>query len=308
MMNKKTLWLGAALIGVMGITGCGGAPGASSKAASSAGSDKIPVVVSFNAMKEFTEAVGKDKVTVTTMIPDGTEPHDFEPTAADLKKLSDAKVFVYSGMGMENWADKAVQAADQKKLLAVEASRGVEPVKLEDPDEIKEHGPNDPHVWLSISGAEQEAANIRDALIKASPENKKYFEDNYNTFKKQLEDLKAEYTPKFKDVSSHTIVTGHAAFGYLCRDFGLTQKSVEDTFAHGEPTPDKLAELADYSKANHVKVIFTEELVSPEVSQTLAKEAGAKNETIYTMESAEDNLSYIDRMKSNLQRIYEALK
>lgn len=307
-MNRKALWLGAVLTGVMGIAGCGGAPGASSQTAASASREKIPVVVSFNAMKEFTEAVGKDKVAVTTMIPDGTEPHDFEPTAAELKKFSDAKVFVYSGMGMENWADKAVQAADQKKLLAVEASRGVEPVKLEDPDEIKEHGPNDPHVWLSITGAEQEAANIRDALIKVSPENKQYFEKNYNDFKKQLEALKAEYTTKFKEVSSHTIVTGHAAFGYLCRDFDLTQKSVEDTFAHGEPTPNKLAELADYSKANHVKVIFTEELVSPEVSKTLANEAGAKNETIYTMESAEDNLSYIDRMKSNLQRIYDALR
>lgn len=306
-MRHTMIWLGAALAGAMSIAGCGGMQTDSAQERTSS-SGKIPVVVSFNAMKEFTEAVGKDKVSVTTMVPDGTEPHDFEPAPLDMRILSDAKIFVYNGMGMEAWADKAVKAADQGNLLAVEASRGVEPVKLEDPDEIKEHGANDPHVWLSISGAEQEAANIRDALVQVSPENKQYFDDNYNAFKKQLDALKADYAGKFRDAGNHTIVTGHSAFAYLCRDFGLTQKSVEDTFAHGEPTPDMLAELADYSRANHVKVIFTEELVSPEVSMTLAGESGAKTETIYTMESAEDGLSYIDRMKANLQRIYDALK
>ncbi|HBQ46092.1 MAG TPA: ABC transporter substrate-binding protein, partial [Ruminococcaceae bacterium] len=74
---------------------------------------------------------------VTTIIPNGTEPHDFEPKAQDLVSLGKAKVFVYSGFGMEAWADKAVQSADNPDLVAVEASKGAEPLKNTDPGEVK---------------------------------------------------------------------------------------------------------------------------------------------------------------------------
>lgn len=304
-MNTKLWMTGAALAAAVLMAGCGSAPAATKSAS---GNAKIPVAVSFDAMKEFTKAVGGDKVEISVVIPDGTEPHEFDPKPQDLKAISNAKVFVYSGLGMEQWADKAVKAAAKDNLITVEASKGADPIKLTDPDEIKEHGAYDPHLWLSLKGAELEAANIRDGLIKASPENKAYFEDNYNKFKNELDALLKEYDGKFKTVKSHTIVTGHAAFGYFGRDFGLTQKSVEDTFASGEPTPAKLAELTEFVKKNHVKTVFTEDQVSPAVSKTLAQEGGADTKQIYTMESSDKGLSYIDRMKKNLENVYEALK
>lgn len=305
-MKMKTLsYAAAAVLAAFVISGCGGAPAEQKKPAADA---KIPVAVSFDAMKEFTEAVGGDKVQISVIIPDGTEPHEFDPKPEDLKALSKSKVFVYSGLGMEAWADKAVKAAANDNLIAVEASKGADGIKNTDPDEIKEHGQYDPHIWLSLKGAELEAANIRDALVKASPENKQYFDDNYNKFKDQLDALLKDYDGKFQSLPNKTIVTGHAAFGYFCRDFGLQQKSVEDTFASGEPTPAKLAELANYCKENHVKTVFTEDLVSPAVSETLAKEAGSNTKQIYTMESSEKGMTYIDRMKKNLENVYEALK
>lgn len=64
--------------------------------------DKLKVSVTFDAIKEFVAAVGKDKVIVSTIIPVGVEPHDFEPKAQDLAALSVAQVFVYNGLGMES--------------------------------------------------------------------------------------------------------------------------------------------------------------------------------------------------------------
>ncbi|MFH1512629.1 MAG: zinc ABC transporter substrate-binding protein, partial [Bacillota bacterium] len=96
-------------------------------------------------------------------------------------------------------------------------------------------------------------------------------------------------------------------FGYLCRDFGLTQNSVEDVFAEGEPSAQQLAELVDYCRANGVTTIFAEEMASPEISETLANEVGANVKTIYTIESAEDGLSYLERMEANLYEIYLSL-
>ena len=102
-------------------------------------------------------------------------------------------------------------------------------------------------------------------------------------------------------------MTGHAAFAYLCRDFGLQQKSVEDIFATGEPSPQQLAALVEFARAKNVKTIFAEKMVSPAVSQTLAAEIGAKVVAIYTMESAEEGKSYLERMHDNLEEIYQSL-
>lgn len=192
---------------------------------------KIKVSVTFNAMKEFVSAVGKDKVEVSTIIPDGTEPHDFEPKAQDLALLSTANMFVYSGLGMEAWVDDAVKAANNTELITVEASKGIDAIENKDQEEIEEHGQYDPHIWLSLKGAKTEVQNIKNALIQADPFNKDYYEANSNEFVSQLENLYNEYNDKFQSVEKKSFVTGHAAFGYLCRDFGLEQNSVEDTFA-----------------------------------------------------------------------------
>lgn len=268
---------------------------------------KLNVVVTFNAMKEFVAAVGKDKVEILTIIPDGVEPHDFEPKAQDLVALSTAEVFVYSGLGMETWVEEAINAANNANLIIVEAAKGADAIENTEPEEVKEHGQYDPHIWLSLKGAELEAKAIKDALVQADPANKDYYEQNCDDFVAQLEDLFNEYNEKFQSVEKKSFVTGHAAFAYLCRDFGLEQNSVEDVFAEGEPSARQLAELVEYCREHNVTTIFAEEMASPDVSQTLANEVGATVETIYTIESNEDDMTYLERMRDNLSKIYESL-
>ncbi len=321
MLKRCTaILLCAAAVLSVGLSACGsGAPGSSeagsslpssgaASAESKASGGKLKVSVSFNAMKEFTEAVGKEKVEVSTIIPAGTEPHDFEPKAQDLVGLSTAKVFVYSGFGMEAWAEKAVQSANNPDLVTVEASKGAEPIKNTDAGEIKEHGQYDPHIWLSLKGAEIEVKNIRTALVKADPSNQDYYEKNCNDFVSQLEALYTEYKKKFQAAPKKSFVTGHAAFGYLCRDFGLEQNSVEDTFAEGEPNAQQLSELVQYCKQHKVTTIFAEDMASPDVSKTLAQEVGAKVETIYTVEGEEEGRTYLERVKSDLDKIDASLE
>ncbi len=301
-MIKKWAALIVCMIAVVSFSACGGSTQANNPEGS-----KIKVSVTFNAMKEFVEAVGKDRVEVSTIIPDGMEPHDFEPKAQDLADLNAARVFVYSGLGMEAWVDEAIKAANNAKLITVEASSGADVITNTEPEEIEEHGQYDPHVWLSLKGAEIEVGNIKDALVKADPTNKEYYEKNCKDYVSQLEKLYEEYNGKFQSVEKKSFVTGHAAFAYLCRDFGLEQNSVEDVFAEGEPGAQQLAELVEYCRENKVTTIFAEEMASPDVSQTLANEVGAKVETIYTIESGEEDMTYMERMTDNLARIYGSL-
>ncbi len=303
-MLKKFLLFLCLAAGIGLLTGCG--KEAASSSASSA-SNQIPVTVSFQGMKLIAEAVGGDKISVDTVIPDGTEPHDFELKGDDIKHIAEARVFIYNGLGMEPWAQKAVQAAGNSNLIVVEASKDVNPIMNQDPEEVKEHGEYDPHAWLSIKVADIEAAHIRDALIQADPGNKDYFEKRYNAFHDQLSSLYKEYASKLQSAPRKNLVTGHAAFAYLCRDFGLHQESVEDTFASGEPSAQKLAELVEYCRQNGVKTVFSESMVSPAVSRTLADETGAKVQVLYTMEDSGDGKDYIDMMRENLSAIEKGL-
>lgn len=312
-MFQKAAALLLSLTILMGATACSnGSPteqqgSSSAESTSSAEAEKIPVSVTFNAMKEFVEAVGKDRVEVATIIPDGTEPHDFEPKAQDLAALSNAKIFVYNGFGMEAWVDDAIKSANNSSLITVEASKGAEPIQNTEEEEIEEHGQYDPHLWLSLKGAELEVKNIKEALVSADPSNKEFYETNCSDYVAQLEKLYTEYQGKFQSVKKKSFVTGHAAFGYLCREFGLEQNSVEDVFAEGEPSAQQMTELVKYCKENQVTTIFAEEMASPEVSKTLADEVGAKVETIYTIESGEDDKSYLERIEDNLSKIYDSL-
>jgi len=301
----------AAIVSFVSLSACSGNQTLSNAPSGTSGTaqeTKMKVSVSFDAMKEFAQAVGKDKVEISTIIPAGAEPHDFEPKAQDLVTLSNARIFVYNGLGMEAWTQEAVSAVNNTNLIVVEASKNANLIENTEEEEIEEHGQYDPHLWLSLKGAAIQAKNIKDALVQADPANKDYYERNYSDFAAQLDTLFNDYNEKFQSVTKKSFVTGHAAFGYLCRDFGLEQNSVEDTFAEGEPTAKQLNELVEYCKENNVTTIFAEEMVSPDISKTLANEVGAKVETIYTIESAEDdNMTYLQRMEDNLSKIYYSL-
>jgi zinc transport system substrate-binding protein len=285
------------------LAGCGG-----KTAPEKTKEGKLPVVASFYAMKEMTEAIGGDKVAVTTLIPEGTEPHDFQPTTKSMKDLSRARVLVIQGLGMEPWAEEMVKAAENRNLVQVVAAREVPPIANEDAEEAREHGQYDPHAWLSPACAQVEAAAIVRGLSQADPANAGYYQANGEKFIGRLRQLEAAYKGKFQNLPRKEFVTGHAAFAYLCRDFGLEQNSVEGVFASGEPNARQLASLVEYCRAHQVRTIFTEAAVSPKTSESLAREVGAKVVPIHTLEGGEGEGDYLVQMEENLARIYESLK
>lgn len=262
-------------------------------------SKKLQVMVSIYPLKEFTEKIGGDKIEVTCLVPENMEPHDYEPKTKDFEKLMNSDIFIYNGLGMEHWIDSVNNVVSNDKVLKVNSSDGI--------DVRKEGELVDPHSWLSLIQVQKQCENIKNALISLDGENKDTYEANYNKFKEELQDLYDEYSAKFNELSQKDFITGHAAFGYLCRDFGLAQKSVENLYGEGEPTPKELENLVDFCKENNIKVIFSESLASPKVSETLASEVGAEVVPIYTLESNEDDMSYLDAMKNNLDKIYNCL-
>ncbi|MGL4772050.1 MAG: metal ABC transporter solute-binding protein, Zn/Mn family [Clostridium sp.] len=303
-MKKKVLILLSILVLSLGLWGCG--------TEEKQEDNKISIVVSINPLKEFTEVIGGDKVQVKTLVPDGVEPHDFDPNPRDLESLSKSRVFIYNGLGMETWLDKVTKGLDENNTLIIDSSNETKTIPIEDDghghDEHEHTGGYDPHIWLSLREVVTQGRNIKDALIKVDPENSTYYEENYNKFKKELEDLDKEYTEKFNTISNKNFITGHSAFGYLGRDYGLKTKSLTNVFSEGEPNPKDLENLVKFCKENNVKTIFSEQASTSVQADTLARDAGAKVEKIYSLETKVEGKTYLEGMKYNLEKIYEALK
>ncbi|AAC65029.1 metal ABC transporter substrate-binding protein [Treponema pallidum] len=276
--------------------------------------DKLPVVVTFNALKELTQMVGGEKIHLVSIVPDGVDSHDFEPKAKHMAFISDAKVIVYNGLGMEPWIHSVLHAARNSGSIRVEAAQGIVPLKAHTRGHTAHHvhahashgSAYDPHVWLSVCNAQTMLRTIGKALCKADPQHTRFYKRNARNAAARLEALYKEYRSKFAALSHRYFVTTHAAFGYLCRDFDLQQKSIKDVFNTEEPSIKRLVELVEFSKKHSVRTIFSERGPSEKVARVLAQEIGASVETIYTMEKNEENLSYYERMKHNINRIYRA--
>ena len=185
--------------------------------------------------------------------------------------------------------------------------------RLEEEEHGHDHGQFDPHVWLSPVNAKKEMENIKNAYVKADPENKDYYEKNYQTYTAEFDKLDQEYKDTLSALPNKSIVVSHEAFGYLCDAYGLTQMGIEGLSPDSEPDPARMAEIIDFVKANHVKVIFFEELVSPKVAETIAAETGAQTQVLNPLEGLSDEelkngADYFSVMEDNLKQLKAALE
>jgi zinc transport system substrate-binding protein len=304
------------------LSGCAGKSENSSEGSASAGpaadaGKKLKVVTTFYPMYEFSKQIGGDHADVVALIPPGAEPHDWEPSAKDMAQIKEADVFVYNGI-VEGWAQQALDSAASGKRVAVEASSGIDLMEGLPEEEEPGHHDNesehvlDPHVWLDPVLAQQEVATILAGFEKADPANAADYKKNAEGFTAKLKELDTAYRTGLKNVKLKDFVTQHAAFGYLAKQYGLTQIPIAGLSPDQEPSPEKMAEIVKFAKEHQVKTIFFETLVDPQVAQTVANEIGAKTDVLnplegLTEEDKKNNLDYIGIMKQNLEALEKAL-
>lgn len=249
---------------------------------------KIKVYTSFYAMYDFTKTIAGDDAEVICITPVGSEPHDFELTASLMAKLSNADVFIYSGAGMEEWAEKVVSTLP-KSVKTVCTSDGI----------VLNN--SDPHVWLSFDNAKIQLKAICDTLSDVDTENAQKYTDRLNEYLAKIEILKYEYDNA--NLNGKTIYVTHGAYGYLCNDFGMTQSSLEGISGESDPSPSQMAEIVRDIKENNAKYIFYDVLESDKVAQAVAKEANIEALPISTFEGDADGRDYVTAMRDNLQSL-----
>jgi zinc transport system substrate-binding protein len=278
--------------------------------------DRITVYASFYPMYDFTKKIGGNKINLQTLISPGAEPHDWEPGPRDISNLQKASVFIYNGAGMENWAEKILKSLNNENIIIVEASEGIDLLEEEEHQDKdgENHSKNyDPHVWLNPKYAKKQLEAIKNALVKADPVNKDYYEENFLNNSKKMDELDSEYKKAISDFSRKDVVVTHGAFGYLCNAYGLRQLAIEDSGHDLEPSPGKMADIIKFIRENNVKVIFYEELSNSKVAETVARETGVKVMVLNTLgrlseKDMKDGKEYFSIMQQNLEALKLALK
>ena len=170
----------------------------------------------------------------------------------------------------------------------------------------------DPHVWLDPVLMRDIVRQVRLALVKADPKGRAVYARNAAVFDRQLQALDARYRASLAHCATNVIVTSHEAFGYLARRYGLRQEGVAGLSPDAGPDARRIAQLTDLVKKDHVKVVFTEKLVSPRIAETVAREAGVKTDVLDPLEGLTDSerahgANYVTVMDANLARLCKAL-
>ncbi len=272
-------------------------------------------------MYDFASEIGGDRVEIKNLVPNGAEPHDWEPSVGAMVSLEKADIFIYNGLGMEDFADK-VKASVEGKLVFVEASEGCEILygyeddHHHDDDEEEEHGHDvsdaDPHVWLNPYNALKEAENICGAFCLCDPENEDYYRENLRTFEEKIEDLDRAYREGLSDLKSRDIIVSHGAYGYICEAYGLNQSAVEGMSGNSDPSPRKVREIYDYIRENNIDCIFYESLTGSRTAAAISEDLGIDLYPItayegLTAEQERAGLDYFDVMYNNLESFKEGL-
>lgn len=289
------------VVASLALGACGGTDGG----AESGGRPKV--VAAFYPLFEAAQRVGGEHVQVTNVTPAGGEPHDLELNSRQVDRIEGAAVLLYFGRGFQPALEKAAARAGGTKVDL-----------LSEPETLLGAPPGDqdldvdPHVWLDPVLFRTIVARVATAFSQVDPANQSSYEANAAAYGRELEDLDRAYRQGLAQCDRRVVVSSHAAFGYLARNYGLTQEAIAGLEPEAEPTPQRLAELASRVRADGTTTIFYESLVSPKVAQTLAREAGVSTAVLDPLEGLSDKdakagRTYVSVMRDNLAALRSAL-
>jgi zinc transport system substrate-binding protein len=291
--------------------------GACSSDDSSSGG-KVDVVAAFYPLQFVAEKIGGDAVQVTNLAKPGVEPHDLELEPKQLAGIADADLTLYLA-GFQPAVDEAVEAEAKDTSFDVATVQPLSDAPEGAHEEEEENGKEedhanegkDPHVWLDPTRLAAIADKVAERLGAVDKDHANAYKDRAAALKKDLTALDDEFAKGLQTCARKDIVTSHAAFGYLAKRYNLTQVPISGISPEGEPSPQRVAEVAALAKEKGVTTIFFETLVSPKIAQTLATEVGAKADVLDPIEGlaadAAPGTDYLSVMRQNLVKLREAL-
>jgi zinc transport system substrate-binding protein len=282
----------------------------------------LQVVTSLFPLYDFARTIAGDRAKVILLLPPGMEPHTFEPRPEDLIRISRSGLFIYTNRQMEPWAETVLKGIDNKTLCVVDAGKLVKYLSTASADvhhEAKmggrhEDGVIDPHIWLDFANAATMADNILNGFISADPANADVYRKNADTLKVRLAAIDGRFRESLASCETRKLLhAGHYTFGYLAQRYNLEYHALSGVSSDSEPSAARMAALVSQIRLSGTKYLFAEELLSPRLAETLAREADVQVLTLHGAHNLSRDeflkgATFFDLMETNLERLQKGLQ
>ena len=333
LMSKRILAAACAAATALALSAC---TSTASSGDSSSKDGSLTVMASFYPLKYLAEKVGGEHVSVTSLTPDGAEPHDLELSPKMVDSLSSADAVIYLA-GFQSAVDEAIEQQAPKTVIDVSSAAELveagsdanHPAEEEATEETQsgetdahdhdheghDHAGHDhhhdmsadPHFWLDPVRMAKAATLVGDKLAEADSAHADTYKANAKALAEELTTLGDTLVTKTSKCQVKTFVTAHTAFGYLADRTGLTQVGISGLDPESSPSPARLAEIGQIAKEQGVTTIFTEALIDPKVAQTLADDLGITTAVLDPIESQTDaSKDYTAVMQANIDALTKA--
>lgn len=304
------------------LSACGGSASDGGASASGTGGP-LRVVAGFYPLAYAAEQVGGDSVEVINLTPPGGEAHDLELSPQQVAEIGEADLILYIP-GFQPALDEAIEQVAPDRALNVTEALALLPAEdhaheeeaahadegdhaHEEDGHTDEHGhgdlEGDPHVWLNplnMATIGDEIASRLTALDAAGP-----FAAGAQALTASMNALNDEWTQGTAECRSRDLVVSHEAFGYLAQQYDFAQIGIAGLTPDAEPSPARLAEVADLVRERGITTIYYETLVDPAVAETLAAETGATTAILDPLEGLLEGSTgtYVTVMQANLEQV-----
>jgi ABC-type Zn uptake system ZnuABC Zn-binding protein ZnuA len=300
---RRIHWSMVAVVVAVLVAACGGSNAASSSGSAGA---TLHVVATTTVFADIIRNVGGDRVAVSSIVPAGAGPEDYEPKPEDARKLAGADLIASNGVGLDDFLDKLVNAAGEGAVPRLVLGDGIPTITVD--------GDPNPHFWLDPTlVADHYVPAIVARLSALDPAGAAVYAGNGDTYRTALAALDKANQAKIDTIPApqRKLVTFHDAFPYFARHYGFELVGVILANAGQEPSAKDLAALVDKVKASGTKAVFSEAQFSPELAKTLASEAGV-NQVVSTLYNdtvgPPPSDTYLAMMTWNVDHIVEALR
>ena len=298
--------------------------------------DKLSVVSTIFPGYDFTREVAGETVSLSMLLPPGSESHSFEPTPQDVIKIQNCDVFIYVGGESDAWVDGILDSMDTSGMTILSMMDLVDVVEEEikegmeedehahdheadhddehDEEHELEHTEYDEHVWTSPVNAMRITQAITDTLCALDTENADTYRANSAAYIDKLEQLDASFREVVQSAARDTLIFGDRfPFRYFVDEYGLDYYAAfPGCSTETEASAKTVAFLMDKVSAENIPVVFHIEFSNEKMADTICESTGAKKLLLHSCHNVtkadfDSGVSYLELMMQNVENLKEVL-
>lgn len=308
-MKKWLVNLGLTIAAICLLTACG------NNQTSTKPNEKVEVTTTTGQVADVVKNIGGDKVEVTSLMGPGVDPHLYQASQGDIKKLHDSDIIFYSGLHLEGKMGEIFEKMSNDKPTVAVADSIPEDMLLS----ANSANTHDPHVWFDIQAWIHVVDEVQKELTKLSPDNEPLFKENAANYKKELMEMDQYAKEQINTIpkESRVLVTAHDAFKYFGHAYGLEVMGLQGLSTDSEYGLKDVQALVDLLVERNIKAVFIESSISEKSINAVVEGAKEQNhEVIIGGELFSDAMgeegteegTYIGMFKHNVDTIVSSLK